>query len=198
MPRKNSKSAPSTRLVLWSAGLEMPKDADFQRLQRWWEATSERPAFKATLVCPVAQVEGPMHVTSCHVNVHQEYGSNELLLWTATWAVFPAQLLVHWGQDRLISSYGQYSRSLARIQSQIMLKINDEIVWCQRPRRQRAFVGTVWDSCVAVRLNWSKLAATERRQRRFWVWYTLFKSWHLSGLICFPDQKKEGFGCLFA
>lgn len=48
-------------------GLEMPKDADFQRLHRWWEATSQRPAFKATLVC----------------------------------------------QDRLISSYGQYSRNEA-------------------------------------------------------------------------------------
>jgi hypothetical protein len=71
VPRKNSKSAPSTRLVLWSAGLEMPKDADFQRLQRWWEATSERPAFKATLVCPVAQRwRGPCmshHVTSMFI-----------------------------------------------------------------------------------------------------------------------------------
>ncbi|CAK9008559.1 Glutathione S-transferase L3 (AtGSTL3) (GST class-lambda member 3) [Durusdinium trenchii] len=46
-------------------GLEMPKDKEFERLQRWWEATCNRPAFKATLVC----------------------------------------------QDRLISSYGQYSRN---------------------------------------------------------------------------------------
>ena len=31
--------------------LEMPKDKDFERLQRWWEAARDRPAFKATLVC---------------------------------------------------------------------------------------------------------------------------------------------------
>lgn len=48
----------------------------------------------------------------------------------------PAQLLVHWGRDRLISSYGQYSRSSAPIQGQTLLPIKIYEDWCQRPRRQ--------------------------------------------------------------
>jgi len=32
-------------------GLEFPKDADFERLERWWQATSARPSVAATLVC---------------------------------------------------------------------------------------------------------------------------------------------------